>query len=575
MDANVPGPLIAAAQEEPVIDVEAALGDPVAVISGVKIYESDVLTQLVPFIPGENKRRLKNLFRYVKQPTNELTRIFIRQPLNFINKVREANIKTDGLFPPLELAVSTLVTAFRLLHDGFFSRALQDITILGFYITIINSVFPTRNLTIDTLVMPSHYILAIQQSPQYEDDRELLKQVADMIKLTYAGLGYDFSYFGFVKRDHPLRMAKMGKVPLKPNTFEAFGLFKFAPEEYLKAAAGLNGRNFEGRISCFRGVDIDIPRMAGWRKQDLVNAIKRSGLWKDVSGLKRITYTTDPEVRRMGIAMSDLGLTPSHNGQEVVRGLGRLLYFPLCYYEALYRRVYQTTDYIDWPLLCEVGAVSAKTIGKVAVDLYQATGAQIANASAAEICAFVTETARKRQQVTRTLALATQAAREGFVGQPGSRWIQPSTMQRRGPLGEVISQPANDYLLYQSVKQYCQNEQITKEQLVSYTTALNIRSYLPDNVDQYSKGDLCEYLVDFLLPRAQRYDHVLIDCADPAIGVRQILNAATIMELGGIFPKDVSKLSKSQACEIITNYIKLLREGVDLNLARQPRKVSD
>lgn len=560
---------------EPILDIEAVLGPPVTIISGVKIYDSARLVD--PALGIENHwSEHDKIFRYTKQPRGRLTHLFITKPLEFIDRVRETDAKTEGLFPPLELAISTLATAYRLLNDQLFSQAPANPNILRLHNQIIDNIFPGRNLGIETLIIPSSYIYAWHgEEPEYNANVKLLRDVVEVIKQIYASLGYDFSYFGFVRRDHPLRMAKTGKVPLKPNTFEAFGLFKFAPEKYLEVTAALNGRNFEGRTSCFRAVDSDIPRMAGWSKQDLFEAIKRSGLWKDVSGLKRITYTTDPEIRRMGISMKDLGLTPSHNGQEVVRGLGRLLYMPLCYYEALYRKVYATNDYIDWPLLCQVGAVSARTIAKVAVELYQATEAQVANASTAEICAYVTETARKRQQVTKSLALATQEALEGFVARPGSRWVQPSTLQRRGPLGEFISQPTNDYQLYQAVQQYCKNPQLSKDQLLGYTVALNIRSYLPDNVAQYSKNDLCEYLLDFLLPRAQKYESVLVQCDDPAVGVRQILNAATIMELEGVFPKDVTQLSKKEACRIIANYIKLLREGVDLNVARQSNRASD
>lgn len=545
-------------------DIEANLGPPLTIISGVKIYRTGVLHSAPLGIKhyGDGDR----LFRYLEQSGGELTHLFVSRAQDFLAEVRESAQKVEGLLPPLELAISTLKTAFRLIYDGIISQGLDTNGKHSLYKTLIYNDHPSRNLALDLLVNHrTYYILR-----RTDENNLFLEEVAQMIKMTYEGLGYEWSYFGFVKKEHPLRMAKVGRVPLKPNTFEAFGLFHLAPNRYIEINEDINGthrRTRDGRQSCFTGTfNIEIPKLSGWKRQDLFDAIKRSGLWKDVSNLKRVMYTNRQHAR-MGIAFKDLGLADPNDKQQVVRGLAGQPYMSLCYYETLYRKIYSTGDYIDWPLLCSLEAVTLENIRKAAVEMYAARPEQVANATAGQICAYVTETSRKRTELTRSLAMATQGAREGFVGQPGSRWIQPTTLRRRGPLGEEISQPVNDYQLYQAVKQYCQDQNISKDQLLGYTAALNIRSYLPDNVDQYSKADLCEYLVDFLLPRAERYERVLVDCDDPAIGVIQILNAATIMELGGIFPKDVSKLTKQDACSIFANYIKLLRDQASLNFA--------
>lgn len=576
MQANIPGPLLAAFGAQPQFirgDIEANLGPPVTIISEVKIYDTATLHN--PPLSIERYGVGDQLQKYLEQSGGELTHLFIRNAELFIAQVRDSAQKVEGLLPPLELAISTLKTAFRLIYDGIISQGLGNKQTRALYKTLIYHDSPSRNLSnLDQLVNHQTYYML----PDTEENDQFIEEVAQMIKLTYEGLGYEWSYFGFVKRDHPLRMSKTGRVPLKPNTFEAFGLFYLAPNRYIEMQDDINAthrRKKNGRQSCFTGnLNHDIPKMGGWKKQDLFEAIKRSGLWKDISGLKRqvgikgLTTT-------MGIAFKDLGLADPNPRQQIVRGLATQPYMSLCYYETLYRRIYSTNDYIDWPLLCKLGAITLENIRKAAVGMYAAKPEQVANASAGEICRYVIETSRKRTELTKRLALATQERQEDFVGQPGSRWIQPETMQRRGPLGEIVSQPANDYQLYQAVKQYCQDQNITKEQMLAYAEALNIRSYLPDTVEQYSKADLCEYLLDFLLPRAERYESVLVDCADPAIGVRHILNAATIMELGAIFPKDVSKLTKEAACEILSNYIKLLRDNAGLNFARQPRRPSD
>jgi hypothetical protein len=472
----------------------------------------------------------------------------------------------EGLFPPIELTISTMVTAFELLQPIILKQA-ANVDKEGHYLLehfLVYYQYPDRNLGVYMMAADMLPAGALRGIRGY--DQKFWEEVRTLVKLTYEGLGYDFSYFGFVRRDHPYYLARKGKIPLKPNTFEPFSFFKLAPEKYMWMANELNTTNIRTmRLSCLRPPYTDAVKMSGWKKQDLFDAIKRSGLWKDVSNLPRIMYGIG-ETRRMGIALKDLRIIQHDPKQAVVKGLAGQPYMSHCYYEALYRKIYSTVDYIDWPLLCQLNAVSLENIRKVAVADFHANPAQVENASVTDICRYVQETAEKRRNLTKSLALQSQAAMEGFVGQPGSRWVQPQTLQRRGPRGEAISAPTDDYQLYLAVQRYCQDPKITKEELVGYSEALNIRSYLPDNVDRYSKGDLCDYLLDFLLPKAQKYESILIDCNDPAISVRHILNAATIMELGGIFPKDVSNLSKERACEILTRYIQLLRERSRLNL---------
>lgn len=552
-------------------DILSALGPPVAVISGVKIYDTKVLTDpplnLTTYSYNPEKKAL--FMKYLEQPSSQLNHLFIGNALEFIDNFRVLNEQADGLFPPLEVTINVFKTIFTILYTTISPRYSLKENIRWLYTGLIFTLYPTQIIGLEFLAIPSYVEYRFKDEPDY---LSAFKEVKTLIDLSYESLGYEFSYFGFVKKAHPLRMAKVGKIPLKPNTFEAFGLFHLAPNAYLEKAERINANAFghrQNRRSCLRYMDNDIVRMGGWKKKDLVDAIKKSGLWKNVNNLRR-NDRHPPGEQNMGIAFQDLGLADPFPEQQVVRGLGRTLYMPICYYETLYRQIYQTTDYIDWPLLCELNAVSLTNARKTAVEIYAAQPREVANASADEICSYIMQVATKRKQLTKSLAMEAKEAGENFVAQPGSRWVQPLVMQRRGPLGEFITPPTSDYEMYKVVKQYCENQQITKDQMISYTTALNIRTYLPENLDQYSKADICEYLLDFLLARAQKYESVFIDCADPAINVRHILNAATIMELGGIFPKDVSNLTKETACRIISNYIQLLRDTTRLGGAYGP-----
>ena len=108
---------------------------------------------------------------------------------------------------------------------------------------------------------------------------------------------------------------------------------------------------------------------------------------------------------------------------------------------------------------------------------------------------------------------------------------------------------------------------------IIYTTKIDnyieiYRNLLPQDISKFSKDDICEYLLDLYLPKAQKYESIFFDCRDPHINKRNILNTAMIMGLGGIIPKDVTKLSKDDVCKIINNYINVLKETKELKLAK-------
>jgi hypothetical protein len=558
---------------------------PVDVIAGVKIYESTRLPDLNIESSKHGKYTravgiwnilpipdVKAFMEYLVQEGNRLDHIFIRDAAEFIRGVRATDAKLEELLPPLEMNINALALLYKLTYDASSHNPKTEPYFYERVQTMIRQYERRRDLGVALLISRENglawvngtFIPALQQ------------RITDIVQVSYESLGYEWSYFGFVKRDHPLKLARDGKVPLRSTTFEPLSLFNLDPESQLK----LQNFKSKGRYrACFPWPDNDIPKAGGWRKEDLFNAIKRSGLWKDVRRANRIRgrHVLGFDYSH-GILWEDLKIIPPNDRQAVVTGLGKHPYKSYCHYAALYRLIYSTTDFIDWPLLCRLNAVSLETIRHVAIRSYDADPQRVANSTVSEVCAFVTDQSRKRRELTSELALSlassTQEASQGFVGRPGSRWIQAPSRQRMRAGGEALALPNDDYELYLKIKEYCEDDKVTKEILIDYADGLNIRSYLPDNVDKYSKGDLCDYLLDFLLPRAEKYEAVMFDCSDPAIKVRHIINSANTMGLGALFPKDISKLTKERACFIIINYIQLLRDATKLTVAPeyQPRQ---
>ena len=75
------------------------------------------------------------------------------------------------------------------------------------------------------------------------------------------------------------------------------------------------------------------------------------------------------------------------------------------------------------------------------------------------------------------------------------------------------------------------------------------------------------YLLGIYLPKAEKYEGIAIDCADPNINKRNIINTATIMGLGEILPKDLTNITKEELCDIINRYVKVLKDAVSLTVA--------
>lgn len=550
---------------------------PVEIINGIKIYDAADL-------PWEVQRDLPAAHEYMAQAGGNLTHIFMSNARRRLDESRKIEQVMPGVLATVEINLEILAKLFKMIWDLRADpngplHSTSDATFYAIIYPLIYNGYMNTGEAIQDFI-GRH---ARDEVPQYQ--QLFTGLLAPAVEEAYGQLGYENSYyFGFVKSDNPFVKAHKGQIPLRPDTFEAFSLSGLNPSAY--AAAGK--RIDHGLIvyhTCIPADTRTVSHVAGWSKAQLVSAIKKSGLWKDVSRLRGVNrqarrgrYRNTDARLNQGIAWRDIGSTPQAY-QEIVQGLGVSSGLPKCYYEALYRKIYSTTDFINWPLLCKLNAVSLEGIRSIAISHYDANPERVANASIPEICAFVTEQSRKRLELTqdlaRDLAVEAKTTQAGFTFRPGSRWVAPPTMQlMAGPTGQPLPPiPDDDFRLYMMIKGYCEDPNVTRENMLGYVEGLRIRDLLPDVIEQYSKEDLCAYLLDVLLPRAEKYEGVLMDCSDPAIKVRHIINAANTMGLGAIFPKDISRLTKERACEIITNYIALLQQAKGLTIAESMGEV--
>ena len=110
----------------------------------------------------------------------------------------------------------------------------------------------------------------------------------------------------------------------------------------------------------------------GWRKRDLVEAIRRSGI--PMIDVTRGFGNEDedqvvigqapasngiglPPIRRLP-GLQPYQLNPGSRIRKALPGFGSTSYMSRNYYETLYRKIYNTLKYVNWPLMCQYQRLS-------------------------------------------------------------------------------------------------------------------------------------------------------------------------------------------------------------------------
>lgn len=371
------------------------------------------------------------------------------------------------------------------------------------------------------------------------------------INEAYNEQGYTRTYFGWINAANMYVRAKEGEIPLRPDTFEAASVLSH--ESYKNIIRSLENTRRSTGIA-FPAWKQN-PRYLGWKKEDLFEAIKSSGLMRDKA---KINYKGKGHKESKVILWRDIGIDkPGH-----VVGLDLTPYMPYYYYDAIYRKLHNTGSFINWSYLCRKKLVDIHTLRHFAVKDFDLSYAQVKKMKIPELCATLTRISNERTQITEDIAksVANDAIwqSQAIILQPGSPWVKPQS--------EYFMRVTDPLEQYKLLKDGCENAG-TKDDLIQLTTRMGVRNILPDNLEPYTKDAICEYLLETYLPKAEKYESVAIDCQNPHIRKRNIINTAQIMGLGGILPQDLSELSKEDVCRIIMNYVNLLRESKDLTLA--------
>ena len=519
-----------------------------------------------------------------------LRRIGIHKARAFLDRVLAEDAEFPGLFPSLSLNIKIIKRIYSAIYKNWENYNEEEgethyADFLKFMVAYTETVESDLGIW--------HYNREYgPQSDHYPLPEDVFNQVFDYMKTAYQSKGFTWFYYGIVNTDNPFFKAKNGDIPLRPDTFEAFSTFVTNPSRYTEIIKVMERQPFHGggaeQIIKVKSVSGAFSKAAGWKKEDLFAAIKGSGLWKDLTPVldemkqpgrvfphfARARYSPGRYPKTKGISYRDIGIdrdgflpglpdgdliTQPHLVKGIMtRGGGKRLYMKKSYYEALYRRIFSTLHFINWPLFCQRNAMSLETLKEVAEKDYGIDSASMVNASYKDICGELTRISKERFELTdnlaKTLAIEAKYGSRGFVMRPGSVWVQPAYREAFAEEEKIIS----DYDQYMKIKEFCEDDSRTKEDLIRMTENIGIRHMLPNDLSKYEKSDICFYLLDIYLPKAEKYEYIAFDCRNDAISLRHILNTATMMGLGGIFPQDVSRMTKADACNIINNYVNIL-----------------
>ena len=288
----------------------------------------------------------------------------------------------------------------------------------------------------------------------------------DRLRHEFEERGYSYSYFGWFDMSSPYVQALRGKLPLSPETFEegavanldtyarVFDLLSKARYRYDPTIPKDQQQNYRNPINkefTRHSFSNEFPQFSygenafrylrghgkpgltpGWKKSDLQRAIANSGLAiaippHRIGDQKNPGYTID-----RGIPLDALGIeSERYPGQEhtiYLPGIfSRNAYMPRWYYEALYRKIFNTLQNIDWIQLCREGGVSSDMLKYVAVSDFGLDWEEIQGFPDEVLCERLDAEARYRRMTMQQLAEEAKELAPALIFQPGSRWAQPET----------------------------------------------------------------------------------------------------------------------------------------------------
>jgi len=380
----------------------------------------------------------------------------------------------------------------------------------------------------------------------------IYEQIQKEINDAYRARGYEYYYFGWINPKNPYFMAKRGTIPLRPDTFEVGTFLTVYPSEYREVLRKIKSGSYQQYCQNSRSDKLYSYNYLGWKKSELQQAILNSGL------VSSEPYKTDPNRRRTGIKWKNLDINIKGFAPSLSKRDGWVdyptPYLKMCYWDTIYRKFFNTTSFINWPYLCSNRIIDYNTLKKIAQEDFGLPYNQIKRMKYGDICNRLSEISEQKQEMAKSISKLTKPAASQIILRPYSPWVSPPSRQLFKE-GAKLRDPLD---IYNSLVTVCESNP-TKVELIQHAVNIGVRNLLPVDLSPYPTESICEFLLEDAKQKAEAYGRIEFDCSNPHIDKINIINSATIMGLGGVLPKDLSNLSKEDICNIISDYIRILR----------------
>lgn len=393
--------------------------------------------------------------------------------------------------------------------------------------------------------------------PSQANDYEL---VSDIIKTTRATLvnnnnffstihqefydrGYIWMYTGFYKRDQRHVARKLssvykdyyereGSLPitfpfdmseLSPENFEQYTTL-VSMDSYFIQLNNIKNNNIRQRTfssNLKQNTGENYLKNLGFSKKELGDAIlKKSNRNKYDSYPNNIIKLKQLFTKTLA---DNVKITPFYHASKYRRRIRYSLEFtyPKCYYEVLYRAIFNTLGYVDWEEVCKNNLLSLDILKTVAVETFQYNPNLFENKNSKQVCQYLSKATKtikeSKQKVKELVTVITPDVSSSVIYQPGSLALRSSE-------GYKLSQESGLFLV----------EPVSKPTIPQY------------------QQDVIKRITDICM-----IDSSKLSDNEKNVNLLQILKLAIELNITDQMG-DLNKLTIEKACQVFNNYYNLL-----------------
>jgi hypothetical protein len=351
---------------------------------------------------------------------------------------------------------------FVIKYDELEEKITTDIYVRGYRPPSFS--FSSRRIPIDNLMeyrkgRHSWYLEydAEPVDPLYQEMLDIVVKIWNGIVEDMKDLGYEFHYFAFFRSSDPRVRTFWHDIKLTPQNFEAATMLfdpKFSEtiENNIRDESNIvynKSRRYWPRVGHFGN------QVVGWRKHDLWNAIKATGLnkpeieldplaerWNKLNSELFIAeqvnndYDTALEIwkeletiprniNRHGrhfTKLADMFGRSKYSTKGTMAGIDtKYPYMNKSYYEAIYRRIFNTMIHVDWVQVCQQKLVELPDLKQIAITKFGFAEDDINRLEYEPICGLLEQESVRRRGIREELMLGVPQAQEVIAYQPGGR----------------------------------------------------------------------------------------------------------------------------------------------------------